>query len=133
MAHPSTVSPRCAEPAQRSAAPAAQIDHWRLRRPRLRECGLMAAFEYAPAPESRDIARLKSSYQIFVDGQFRDGAGPATKTINPADEQPLAEVAEAGPSDVDDAVIAARRAYDPTWSKTPGRERANYLIRIART
>ena len=31
-------------------------------------------FEYAPAPESRDLARLKPSYQIFVDGRFRDGA-----------------------------------------------------------
>ncbi len=92
----------------------------------------MSVFEYAPAPESRDIARLKSSYQIFVDGRFRDGAGPATKTINPADEQPLAEVAEAGPSDVDDAVRAARRAYDTVWSKTPGRDRAKYLFRIAR-
>src|ERR1700753_1364431 len=65
-------------------------------------------FDYAPPPESRDLARLKSSYQIFVDGQFRDGSGPATKTINPADEQPLAEVAEAGPSDAGEAVAAAR-------------------------
>src|SRR6201995_4682086 len=92
----------------------------------------MAIFEYAPAPESRDIARLKSSYQIFVNGQFRDGTGPATKTINPADEQPLAEVAEAGPSDVDDAVAGGRRAYDRVWSNTPGRDRAKYLFRIAR-
>ena len=34
-------------------------------------------FEYAPAPESRDIARLKPSYQIYVDGSFRDGRGDA--------------------------------------------------------
>ncbi|MDQ1739664.1 MAG: aldehyde dehydrogenase, partial [Pseudonocardiales bacterium] len=70
----------------------------------------MTAFEYAPAPESRDIARLKPSYQIFVNGKFRDGAGEAVKTINPADEEPLAEVAEAGPTDVEDAIRAARRA-----------------------
>jgi aldehyde dehydrogenase (NAD+) len=89
------------------------------------------AFEYAPAPESRDIARLKPSYQIFVDGAFRDGAGEAVKTINPADEEPLAEVAEAGPSDVDDAVAAARRAFGP-WSALPGKERSKYLFRIAR-
>src|SRR5438093_6182292 len=89
-------------------------------------------FEYAPAPESRDIARLRPSYQIFVDGQFRDGAGEAVKTINPADETPLAEVAEAGPQDVDDAVTAARRAYERAWGRMPGRERAKYLFRIAR-
>jgi aldehyde dehydrogenase (NAD+) len=88
-------------------------------------------FEYAPAPESRDIARLKGSYGIFVDGEFRAGAGEAVKTINPADEEPLAEVAEAAPSDVDDAVRAARRAFPP-WASLPGRERAKYLYRIAR-
>ncbi|HEY3716044.1 MAG TPA: aldehyde dehydrogenase family protein [Jatrophihabitantaceae bacterium] len=88
-------------------------------------------FEYAPAPESRDIARLKASYGIFVDGAFRDGAGEATKTLNPANEEPLAEIAEAAPSDVDDAVRAARRAFGP-WSALPGRERAKYLYRIAR-
>jgi aldehyde dehydrogenase (NAD+) len=89
-------------------------------------------FEYAPAPESRDIARLKPSYQIFVDGAFRDGSGEAVKTINPADEEPLAEVAEAGPSDVDDAVRAARHAFDGPWSAMSGAERGKYLFRIAR-
>jgi aldehyde dehydrogenase (NAD+) len=89
-------------------------------------------FEYAPAPESRDIARLKPSYQIFVDGAFRDGTGEAVKSINPADEEPLAEVTEAGTSDVDDAVRAARRAFEGPWSKMSGAERGKYLFRIAR-
>jgi aldehyde dehydrogenase (NAD+) len=89
-------------------------------------------FEYAPAPESRDIARLKASYQIFVGGEFRDGSGEAIKSINPADEEPLAEVAEAGPSDVDDAVRAARRAFEGPWSAMSGAERGKYLFRIAR-
>ncbi|MCW2658074.1 MAG: betaine-aldehyde dehydrogenase [Jatrophihabitans sp.] len=92
----------------------------------------MPAFEYAPAPESREIARLKPSYQIFVNGKFRDGTGEAIKTINPADEEPLAEVAEAGPSDVDDAVKAARKAFDGPWSAMSGAERGKYLFRIAR-
>jgi len=88
-------------------------------------------FEYAPAPESREIARLRPSYQIFVAGKFRDGRGEAVKTINPADESPLAEIAEAGPADVSDAVTAARRAFK-SWSRLPGRERGKYLFRIAR-
>src|SRR5580693_6755219 len=91
----------------------------------------MTRFEYAPAPESRDIARLRPSYQIFVDGAFRDGSGEAVKSINPADESPLAEVAEAGPADVDDAIAAARRAFG-RWSALPGKERGKYLFRIAR-
>jgi aldehyde dehydrogenase (NAD+) len=92
---------------------------------------MASRFEYAPAPESRDIARLRPSYQIFVNGRFRDGSGEAVKTINPADETPLAEIVEAGRSDVDDAVRAARRAFGP-WSRLPGRERGKYLFRIAR-
>ena len=43
----------------------------------------------------------------------------------------LAEVALAGPEDVDRAVAAARRAFE-TWSALPGAERAKYLFRIAR-
>jgi aldehyde dehydrogenase (NAD+) len=93
---------------------------------------MVSKFEYAPAPESRDIARLKPSYQIFVDGVFRDGTGDAVKTINPADEEPLAEVAEAGVSDVDDAIAAARRAFEGPWSAMSGAERGKYLFRIAR-
>ncbi len=92
----------------------------------------MSTFPYAPAPESRDIARLKPSYQLFVDGKFRDGAGDAVKSINPADEEPLAEVAEAGQRDVDDAVRAARKAFDGPWSAMSGAERGKYLFRIAR-
>jgi aldehyde dehydrogenase (NAD+) len=89
-------------------------------------------WEYAPAPESRDIANLKPSYRMFVDGQFIEGAGEPLKTINPATEEVLAEVSTAAPSDVDKAVKAARRAYDKVWGKMPGSERAKYIFRIAR-
>ncbi|MGX7680912.1 aldehyde dehydrogenase family protein [Jatrophihabitans sp. DSM 45814] len=89
-------------------------------------------FEYAPAPESRDVARLKPSYGIFVDGKFRDGRGEAIKTINPANEEPLAEIAEANAEDVADAVAAARAAYEGTWSKVSPSGRSKYLFRIAR-
>ncbi|WP_141012673.1 aldehyde dehydrogenase family protein [Nocardioides sambongensis] len=89
------------------------------------------AFEYAPAPESRSIVDIKPSYGLFVDGEFTDGNGAAFKTINPATEETLAEIAEADEADVDAAVKAARRAFR-SWSRMPGRERAKYLFRIAR-
>jgi aldehyde dehydrogenase (NAD+) len=89
-------------------------------------------FDYAPAPESRAIANLKSAYRPFINGEFVDGSGETLKTINPATEEVLAEVSTASPSDVDTAVKSARRAYDRTWSKMPGSERAKYLFRIAR-
>jgi aldehyde dehydrogenase (NAD+) len=93
----------------------------------------MPTFEYAPAPESRAIVNLRSSYGLFINGEFVDPAGKGTfKTVNPATEEVLAEVSEAGDADVDRAVAAARAAYDKVWSKLPGRERGKYLFRIAR-
>ena len=92
-------------------------------------------FEYAPAPESRGIVDLKSSYGLFVNGEFVDGQGPGSstfKTLNPATEEVLAEVTEAGEADVDAAVKAARRAHSRVWGRMPGAERAKYLYRIAR-
>jgi aldehyde dehydrogenase (NAD+) len=89
-------------------------------------------WEYAPAPESRDIANLKPSYRMFVDGQFTDGAGEPLKTVNPATGEVLAEVATASAADVDTAVAAARKAYDTVWGRMPGAERAKYLFRVAR-
>ncbi|MDG4822796.1 aldehyde dehydrogenase family protein [Asanoa sp. WMMD1127] len=90
-------------------------------------------FEYAPAPESRAVVDIKPSYGLFIDGAFVDPTdGASFKTINPASEEVLSEIAEAGPADVDRAVAAARSAYDKVWSKMPGRDRAKYLYRIAR-
>jgi aldehyde dehydrogenase (NAD+) len=90
-------------------------------------------FEYAPAPESRAVVDIKPSYGLFIDGKFVDPAdGASFKTINPASEEVLAEISEAGPADVDRAVAAARKAYDKVWSRMPGRDRAKYLYRIAR-
>ncbi len=90
-------------------------------------------FEYAPAPESRAIVDLSTSYGLFIDGEFTAGAADTSfKTINPATEEVLAEVTEAGEKDVDAAVTAARRAYEKAWGPMPGRERAKYLYRIAR-
>jgi aldehyde dehydrogenase (NAD+) len=90
-------------------------------------------WEYADAPESRDVVRIEDRYGLFVDGRFADPkSGRMLTTIDPSTEEPLAEFAEAGPEDVDLAVQAARRAYDEVWSKLPGRERAKYLYRIAR-
>ncbi|WP_460807254.1 aldehyde dehydrogenase family protein [Nocardioides salsibiostraticola] len=89
-------------------------------------------FEYAPAPESTGIVDIRSSYGLFIDGEFVDGHGAAFKTINPATEETLAEVAEANAADVDTAVKAARRAHTRVWSKMSGQERAKYLYRIAR-
>jgi acyl-CoA reductase-like NAD-dependent aldehyde dehydrogenase len=92
----------------------------------------MSIFEYAPAPESRAVVDIKESYGLFVNGEFTPGGGASFKTVNPATEEVLAEVAEADAADVDRAVKAARKAHDKVWGRMPGRERAKYLYRIAR-
>ncbi|UGQ14453.1 aldehyde dehydrogenase family protein [Yinghuangia sp. ASG 101] len=90
------------------------------------------AFAYAPAPESRSAADIAPSYGLFVDGRFAEAADGATlKTVNPATEEVLSEVAVGGEADVDRAVKAARKAFK-AWSALPGAERAKYLFRIAR-
>ncbi|HXA63357.1 MAG TPA: aldehyde dehydrogenase family protein [Streptosporangiaceae bacterium] len=89
-------------------------------------------FEYAPAPESRDIVDIRPSYGLFINGEWVESQGDERhKTINPATEEALAEVAWATEADVDRAVEAARKAF-ATWSAMPGSERAKYIFRIAR-
>ncbi|MDX2973821.1 aldehyde dehydrogenase family protein [Kribbella solani] len=93
----------------------------------------MSRFEYAPAPESRAIVDIKSSYGLFINGQFVDATdGKPFKTVSPASEEVLAEVSEAGPADIDKAVKAARKAFDKVWGSMSGKDRAKYLFRIAR-
>ena len=92
----------------------------------------MPTFDYAPAPESRAVVNLQPSYGLFINGEFVDGSGTAFKTINPATEESLAEVAEATTDDVDRAVKAARAAYRGVWGRMSGADRGKYLFRIAR-
>ncbi|MFM8897171.1 MAG: aldehyde dehydrogenase family protein, partial [Actinomycetales bacterium] len=90
-------------------------------------------FDYAPAPESRSLATIASSYGLFINGEFVDPIdGTQFKTVNPATEEVLSEISQAGPADVDRAVAAARSAFENVWAPMPGRERAKYLFRIAR-
>lgn len=88
---------------------------------------------YAPAPESTDHFEIQDKYDLFIDGEF---VAPRSRkyfdTINPATEERLARVAQAGPRDVDDAVAAARRAQKNVWGPMSGGDRARYVFRIAR-
>jgi len=89
-------------------------------------------WEYADAIESTEIVKLEDRYGLFIGGELVEPkSGRWFETINPATEETLAEVAEAGPEDVDLAVRAARTA-STKWRKLPGSERAKYLYRIAR-
>jgi aldehyde dehydrogenase (NAD+) len=92
-----------------------------------------AAWEYADAPESREIVTLQERYGIFVGGEFVEpSSGDYYETLSPATEEGLAEVPQAGPEDVALAVRSARDAFENGWSSAAPAERAKYLYRIAR-
>jgi aldehyde dehydrogenase (NAD+) len=92
-----------------------------------------SGWDYAPAPESREIVTLQERYGLHIGGEFAEPrSGEYFPTLDPSSEDQLAEVAQAGPEDVDLAVRAARDAYDNGWSTISPSERAKYLFRIAR-
>jgi aldehyde dehydrogenase (NAD+) len=94
---------------------------------------LDTSWSYAPAPESKSAATINKQYDLFINGEWQK---PISKkyfdTINPANEEKLSEVAEAGEADVNKAVAAARNAYEKVWKKMPAKERGKYVFRIAR-
>jgi 5-carboxymethyl-2-hydroxymuconic-semialdehyde dehydrogenase len=69
----------------------------------------------------------------YINGQFRPGrADRSFETLNPATNQPLATIAEGLAEDIDDAVHAARTAFDTgPWPRMLVAERAHFLMRIA--
>ena len=56
--------------------------------------------------------------RLFIDGELVDAvSGKMYPNINPATEQVIGQVADAGPEDMERAIAAARRAFDATdWS-----------------
>ena len=88
---------------------------------------------YNPAPESADHVRIQERYDLFINWKFIPSVKNAYfKTINPANENKLAQVAEAQKTDVGLAVRAAKKAYENIWSKMDPSERGKYIFRIAR-
>ena len=91
------------------------------------------SWAYAPAPESTDHVRLRSTYGLFIDGEIRPSAsGETFTTVNPATEEVIAEVALAGAEDIDRAVRAARAAFEGPWGRMSVAERGKAVFRVAR-
>jgi acyl-CoA reductase-like NAD-dependent aldehyde dehydrogenase len=69
--------------------------------------------------------------QLFIGGAFVDALdGRTLPTVNPHNGSTLADVAEAGPGDIDRAVAAARQAF-PAWRDTAAAERGRLLLKLA--
>lgn len=72
------------------------------------------------------------SEQIYVDGTWRTPcSGDSIPLHSPSDGQVLARIARGTATDVDEAVQAARRAFDGGWGQTPAVERGRLLVRLS--
>lgn len=71
--------------------------------------------------------------QNYINGRFCDARGGMTREFfNPADNLSLGHAAESEVGDVEEAVSAAREAFDNgPWSRTPAVERAARLFKLA--
>ena len=89
-------------------------------------------WNYAAALESIEHIRLKSKYNLFINGEFvKPSSRKYFNTINPASGEHITKLAQANKKDVDKAVKVARRAFK-SWSKLEPKERGKYIFRIAR-
>jgi len=69
--------------------------------------------------------------QLFIGGQFVASATEETvPSLNPHDNSVIAQVAMAGPADIDRAFAAASAAY-PKWSRLAAMERGRLLLKLA--
>src|SRR5579875_1398983 len=86
------------------------------------------------AKQSAVLEFLKSGpKKLLIGGKWvASKSGKTFETINPANEEVLALVAEGDKADVDEAVKAARKAFEEgKWPKLGPHQRARFLFKIA--
>ncbi len=69
----------------------------------------------------------------YINGEFVDSySGETFENVDPSTEEVIATVARGTAQEVDDAVLAARRAFEGSWAKFKPKERARLLFDLAR-
>ena len=96
---------------------------------------IFETMDYGPAPENAAdalawIVDQGSRFGQFIGGEWAAARGDFSSK-NPANGETLADLTQAIPSEIDDAVAAARKAQ-PDWQGLGGHGRAKYLYAIAR-
>ena len=73
----------------------------------------------------------REPYKLYINGKFvASKSGKIFEVINPVDNQPFATAYKGGASDVKEAILAARHAYDEgPWSKMSAKERSKLLVK----
>src|SRR5699024_2786358 len=82
-------------------------------------------------PEVKEF--LKETKKMIINGKLvASKSGKTFETLNPANGEVLAKVYEAGEEDVDDAVKAAREAFEEgPWSDMSGAEKGKLMYALA--
>jgi len=95
------------------------------------------SMQYGPAPESPSAVNAwlddhQRKFGLFINNQWvKPEKAQVYASYDPSSGALLAETVQAGQDEVDQAVAAARQAFQ-TWSTTSGLVRARYLYAIAR-
>ncbi|MDE1180062.1 aldehyde dehydrogenase family protein [Paraburkholderia sp.] len=85
-------------------------------------------------PGLGDAARgfLLRTHQLLIGGRMEESdSGRRTEIVDPGTGAVITTAAEASASDVDRAVVAARRAFEGPWSKVSPAERTRMMLRFA--
>ena len=78
-----------------------------------------------------DPRPLLDSYSLYIDGRWVDPGSGRYDDINPATEATIAQAPDAGLADVDAAIAAARRAFDPgPWAVAAPEERSRCITQL---
>ena len=89
----------------------------------------------ATITQARPAGVRKLQTKLLIDGQWRDSvSGKTFKTLNPATEEVITEIAEGNAEDIDLAVKAARKAFDDhrgPWRQMDARDRGRLMNRLA--
>lgn len=90
-----------------------------------------AASAGAKAPGTREFLR-RGAKTLFINGEWRPSrTGKTFDAENPAKALTLLAISDGDGSDVDDAVSAARKAFEGGWPATTPQQRSRLLFRFA--
>jgi aldehyde dehydrogenase (NAD+) len=77
------------------------------------------------------LASVAARQDLLIDGKrVAPASGRVFTTLNPATEQPIADIAEADAADIDRAVQSARAAFEGPWSAMRAADRGRLLMRF---
>ncbi|UED72375.1 aldehyde dehydrogenase family protein [Brevibacillus sp. DP1.3A] len=83
-------------------------------------------------PQESVAQFLSDKKQMLINGEWVPSlSGKIYESINPANGEVIAKIYEGDEADVDQAVRAARAAFNGSWSKTSPAERTKFLNKLA--